>query len=53
MASENSIKKFAASRGWLFRFLKRFNLMIRTITGQVVPKDVRKKLYKLVEFNKQ
>ena len=54
MASENGITDFAASHGWLFRFLQRFKLMIgRTTTGQVVAKDVSVKLHKFVEFNKQ
>ena len=55
MASENGITNFAASRGWLFRFLQRFNITIRrkTNTGQIVPNDVSVKLYKFVKFNMQ
>ena len=46
MADEKGLSEFAASRGWLSNFVKRFHLSIRrwTTTGQSVPCDLKKNL---------
>ena len=49
------MSEFAASRGWLSNFLKRYNLILkrRTTTGPSVPKDLLGKLLSFVDFNKK
>ena len=55
MAHENGVLEFGASRGWLSKFLRPFNLTIRrrTTTGQSLPRDYQGKVRNFVEFNKK
>ena len=55
MAEEISLTEFMASHGWLFNFMKRYNLSIRwrTTTGQSLPRDLEDKIRNFVTFNKK
>ena len=54
-AEEISLTEFMASRGWLFNFMKRYNLSIRrqTTTEQSLPCDLEDKIHNFVAFNKK
>ncbi len=54
MADENGITDFNASKGWLFNFLKRYNLTMkrRTATGQLVQNDeIDEEMPSFIQFN--
>ena len=55
MAKEISLTEFKAFRGWLFNFMKRYNLSIRwrTTTKQSLPSDLANKIRNFVAFNKK
>ena len=52
MARDAGIDNFEASRGWLQKFLVRFNLVLRrkTTTGQRLPRDFVPKIVSFVRF---
>ena len=51
LATEHNLHEFRASRGWLFNFMQRSNLLIRRrTTGQTMPKDGLAKIANFVEF---
>ena len=52
LATEHNLHEFRVSRGWLFNFMQRSNLLIRrrTTTGQTMPKDGLAKIANFVKF---
>ena len=55
IAEEISLTEFMASRGWLFNFMKIYNLSIRrrTTTRQSLPRDLEEKICNFVAFNEK
>ena len=55
MGDQRVLSEFAASRGWLSNFIKRFNLSITspTTTGLSVPGNLRETFCDFVDLNKK